>query len=282
MEILQLRYFFQSTYTQNFAKTAEKYMVPTSSVSASVKRLETELGCTLFDRSSNRIILNSNGKRLQRALEHVFSELERAVEDLSVAFADTREIKMLVRAMRSKITDCIIEYNKNHPQIVFNTVFDFGETDFENYDIIIDEQADAYPDYEKFQLCSMRLRMRVSEDSPLCGRRLTLNQLSGQRFVSLGEQSNMHKILLSACKNAGFTPKISVLCNDIECHEKLIESGLGIGLGREIHKGEDFKKIRCLDVADFNESYVVYGYYKKHAAYGNVKHFLDFLTSKAI
>ena len=49
MELLQLRYFFDSAKTESFAKTAEKYMVPASSVSASVKRLEKELGCKLFE-----------------------------------------------------------------------------------------------------------------------------------------------------------------------------------------------------------------------------------------
>ena len=57
MELLQLRYFFDSSKNESFAKTAQKYMVPPSSVSASVKRLESELGCRLFDRQSNRIKL---------------------------------------------------------------------------------------------------------------------------------------------------------------------------------------------------------------------------------
>ena len=34
MELLQLRYFYESAKNENFAKTAEKYMVPASSVSA--------------------------------------------------------------------------------------------------------------------------------------------------------------------------------------------------------------------------------------------------------
>ena len=52
MELLQLRYFFDSAKNEHFAKTAEKYWVPASSVSASIKRLEEELGCKLFDRQS--------------------------------------------------------------------------------------------------------------------------------------------------------------------------------------------------------------------------------------
>ena len=76
MEMLQLKYFFESAKNESFAKTAEKFMVPTTSVSASVKRLEQELGCKLFDRQSNSITLNANGKRMQQALCVVFSELE--------------------------------------------------------------------------------------------------------------------------------------------------------------------------------------------------------------
>ena len=281
MEMLQLRYFYDSAQTQNFTKTAEKYMVPASSVSASVRLLEKELGCKLFDRSCNRVILNSNGQRLQQALCSVFAELDMAVEDLSKPKADTREIKILVRAMRSNITDYIIEYNKKHPDIVFKTVFDFGKDDFESYDIIIDEKTDAYPEYECFELFNMRIRMKVSASSPLVGRKLVLKQLCNQPFVSISEQSNMHKMLMRSCKAAGFTPNVVAQINDILCHEKMIASGIGIGLGRENTLTVNTKDIKFLDVTDFDERYVVYTYYKNQSAYGNIEHFLRFLKNKA-
>jgi len=132
MEILQLRYFFESAKRGSFAKTAEKYMVPATSVSASVKRLEKELGCELFHRHCNRITLNDNGKRLMQSLAVVFAELESAVDELTSLSTDTREIKMLVRAMRGEITDHIIEYKTKHPNISFMTIFDFDEKNFKN------------------------------------------------------------------------------------------------------------------------------------------------------
>ena len=281
MEILQLRYFFESAKTESFARTAEKYMVPTSSVSASVKRLENELGCQLFDRSSNRIILNGNGKKLQQSLCTVFGELDKVVDELAVE-EDDREIKMLVRAMRSNITDYIIEYNQKHPSVAFKTVFDFSEKDFEKYDIIIDEETEAYVDYDKYELSSMRIRMQVSTKSPLYGRQVLLKQLCNQPFVSLGEECNMHRIMVKECNKAGFTPNIAVVSNDIKCYEKLIVSGLGIGLGREDAKKDALPDIGYLDITDFDERYTVYCYYKKQAAYGNVEHFLNFLKSKAV
>jgi hypothetical protein len=48
MEFLQLRYFYENAKNKSFALTAKKHMVPTSSVSAAIKRLETELGTKLY------------------------------------------------------------------------------------------------------------------------------------------------------------------------------------------------------------------------------------------
>lgn len=279
MELLQLQYFYESAKTENFAKTAEKHLVPTSSVSGAVRRLEKELGCQLFDRSSNRIALNQNGKRLAQALQVAFYEIEQAVKDLSSP-DDTRPIRMLVRAMRGNVTDYIIEYNRMKPHIQFQINFDNEDPNFENYDIIIDESSDQYTAYEQIDLCRMQLRLVTSQDSPLYRKKLTMKQLSNQSFISLGEQSHMHKILLNACKKAGFSPSICVRSNDMKYYEKLVESGIGIGIERDKPKSMRTRNIAYLDVSDFYEESVVCAYFKKEAAYGNVEQFLMFLRSK--
>ena len=276
MELLQLRYFYESAGTESFAKTAEKYMVPTTSVSASVKRLESELGCKLFDRTANRITLNQNGKRLQQSLCAAFAEIDGAVDALCAPEADTREIRMLVRAVRSNITERIITYSGKHPHIAFATSFDFNERDFEKYDIIIDRKCDAYPRMESFELCSMRLRFKAASGHPLSRKRHTLRELCNQKFISWGEQSNMHQILMDACRTAGFSPTIAVTTNDKACYDRLIAAGVGIGIARE---DGDARDSAYLDISDFDERYTVHAYYKNSAYYGNVKHFIDFLEA---
>ena len=79
MEILQLRYFYLSAKNENFSTTAKIFGVPTTAVSSSVRRLEEELGCKLFDRTHNRIMLNTKGRRFQQALCTIFAELDKAV-----------------------------------------------------------------------------------------------------------------------------------------------------------------------------------------------------------
>ncbi len=278
MELLQLKYFYESAKSESFAKTAEKYMVPTTSVSASVRRLERELGCDLFDRSPNRIVLNESGRRLRDALELAFYEIDGAIADIT-ASDDERKIKILVRAIRSNVTDYIIEYNARHPRIVFQTVFDLWETDYEKYDIIIDEKCDRYPSFAGFELLNMRIRMKVAANKNLPRRGLSLADLAGQPFISWGESSNMHKVLTRACERAGFLPNVVVQTNDKECYEKLLRAGVGIGLGRENPEGE-LPAIAYLDVADFDERYTVLCYYNEKNNFGNVKGFIDFLKTK--
>ena len=93
----------------------------------------------------------------------------------------------------------------------------------------------------------------------------------------MGEQSNYFKLLRSACGRAGFTPDVSVVCNDIECYERLVAAGMGIAIGVALETPNE----RFLDVTDFNERYTVCGFYKNRDYYGHVKSFLDFLRSKA-
>ncbi len=282
MELLQLRYFYESAKTGSFAKTAEKYMVPATSVSAAIKRLEKDLNRPLFTRFSNKIVLNDEGKLLFKSLHSVFSELDNVIGTLSTPHTDTRVIRILVRAMRTEITDYIIEYKEKHPQTAFKTVFDFMEEDRDAYDIIIDEDAGKYPDFESFNLFTTQIRLVTSSKSELVGKPLSLKQLAGQSFISIGENNSLHNLLMSACERAGFVPNIIVMCNDIQCTNKCIEAGVGIGISRNYPQRKLEKNLAYLHVTDFNEKQTICAFYKKHSAYGNILHFLNFLKSKGL
>jgi len=58
MELLQLKYFCYSAKTENFSKTAKKYMIPSSAVSQSIRRLENELGVSKNHPIANKENIN--------------------------------------------------------------------------------------------------------------------------------------------------------------------------------------------------------------------------------
>ena len=280
MEILQLRYFYLSAKNENFSTTAKAYGVPTTAVSSSVRRLEGELGCKLFNRTHNRITLNAKGRRLQEALCAVFTELDSAVEEITAAHTDKRELHILVRGMRREVTNLLSEFNALHPQVSFK--ISFTQDAHTDYDIIIDDAKDVYSDFQKFELYSMALHLKCASGDPLCQRQLTMADLWNRSFISMDQESNMHRILTAACVRKGFHPKIAAFCNDVECYDKLVAMGMGIGIGRErLHpSGESGRnQIENLKVSDFNEHYTVYVYYREQECVGNVKKLIDFMKA---
>ncbi|MBP3587755.1 MAG: LysR family transcriptional regulator, partial [Clostridia bacterium] len=168
-----MRYFYESACTENITKTAERHLVPPSSVSLSIKRLETELGCTLFDRSGNRIRLNDRGRALQKALEIVLGTLDSAVEALTVPRTATGDIYLLVRSERQFLLDCISEFRQLHPDVVFHLSHDFAMEDIGQFDIIIDDAAVSYAGFQSTPLVRENIRIAAAAGNPLCSRELT-------------------------------------------------------------------------------------------------------------
>ena len=280
MELLQLRYFQESATNGSFAKTAEAHNVPATSVSATIKRLEKELGCSLFDRTCNRIQLNENGRLFLKTVEEILRKLEHAVHTLQPEVDDDRQIRMLVCTTRSEITAAIIAFKQKFPKAMFRTVFDFSETDYSSYDIVIDEQKDGYSGYDRFVFMRTRLRLKAAAKNPLCGKPLTLRQLASASFISIGEQNSMNKILINACRQAGFHPNIAIQCNDIKCYEACLVADVGVALGREYPNAALPEGTRYLNVTDFDEVQTICCYYKSASAYGIVGDFLQFLQER--
>ena len=78
MDLLQLKYFREVARTQQLSKTAQKLHIAQPSLSQTLKRLETELGCSLFDRQGKGICLNHAGTIFLRYVEQVFTALDNA------------------------------------------------------------------------------------------------------------------------------------------------------------------------------------------------------------
>ena len=277
LEFLQLRYFYESAKTESLAKTAQKYMVPASSVSAAIKRLEEELGCALFDRTANRIALNECGRRLQRSLHVIFGELEGVVEELRGG-TQAREVRILVRALRAKVTEAIIRYKQQYVGARFSLTSDFEAADPSDFDVIIDAASPRYAQYESFEWCRQRILLYAAAQSPLCRRTLTLPQLADQDFVAMSPNGNQYRMLIAACEQAGFSPRILAQINDAACFFKFIASGVAIGVAGEQSVSAD-AGLYPLRVADFKEQQTVCVYYRREGLDAPTRRFIDFLRA---
>jgi DNA-binding transcriptional LysR family regulator len=280
MELLQLKYFMDSAENENFSKTAKKYMVPPSSVSISIKKLERELGCELFLRKGNKINLNSSGKYFYNVVKKSIEELDDAVTMLKTSPEQIGEIKILVRSERRIIMQYIVEFKKIYPNIAFRIMHDFNTTDTDKYDIIIDSDSDSYFGFKRIPLIREKLRFAVSKNNPLCERKLKLSDLCGEPFISMGQGSSMNRLTKEYCKKAGFSPNIIIECDDPYYLRKYIELDFGVALIPETSwQGELSENVAFLDINDFDESRVTYFYQNKNSN-NSTKQFYGFLNKK--
>ena len=278
MDLLQLHYFYDSANYLSISKTAEKYNVPPTSVSASIRRLEEELGCKLFDRSPNRIALNDRGRIMRDSLKIIFEEMDRMLQAVSHASDDTKEIKILVKAIRSLITDQVIQYKKKFSNTRFRLIADFDERTLDDYDMIVDTESDRYAGYERLKLGRQRVLFYVPAGSPLCGRKFRMKELAEMPFVLMSQQGKYGKNFIAACKNAGFSPNIVAQVNDSACFRKMISSGIAIGVTGELAAVDGVPaQFDSLSVTDFNYEQPICLYYKQENNYGNVAKFMAFV-----
>ncbi|MBQ4154542.1 MAG: LysR family transcriptional regulator [Clostridia bacterium] len=282
MELLQLRYFLESATNENFSKTANKYMVPPSSVSLSVKKLEKELGCELFDRSGNKIQLNQKGRILKKALESSFEILDTAIEKLtSEAVKKIGDIYVLIRTERRVILDYMAKFKANHPDVIFHLSHDFSTEDTKRYDIIIDEQSDKYPDFKGTLLLSENMRVAASAQNPLSKRQLSLNDLKDEPFITMCDGSSLRRITVETCKKSGFNPNIIIESEDPYYLRKCIALNFGVAIIPEFSwKGQMEPNTVFLNIIDYNQMRNTYAYINKAKFISPVaKDFYNFLIN---
>lgn len=262
MEFLQLYYFYESAKSESFASTAKKYMVPTSSVSASVKRLEKELGTSLFDRTSNHIKLNEKGYTFLKTLDEVFDKINSTVSSITEIAGQNTTISILIKARRKWITELIIQYKALFPHVNFQISHDALISNFEAFDVIIDEQTEQYSGKESFLLSVEQICVKTSKNNPLVKQLLTFQQLKNQPFIVSQRGSRMWHLLDKAAKRSGFVPIVSIESNDRQCIIRYVESGMGLFLGsRRALLDESEKNITALNISDFNETQSIYVYH---------------------
>ncbi len=282
MEFLQLRYFYETAQNENISKTAKNFIVPSSSVSASIKRLEKELGVTLFDRSYNGIKLNDKGYLFAEGLKEIFGKLEDILAEVTEIKPKQHEICILIHARRKWITELIVEYKQSHPEVQFRIYNDVHMEEADKFDIIVDEKSDAYENLDNFFLSVEEICIKASKNSSLIGQKLSFRQLRTQPFVMPRKAIGIRKMLENMGKKCGFAPNVTIECNDSYCLARYVTADMGLTLGSRRALENDIEKdIVALDVTDFHETQLVCVYYKRAGEVNQyIKDFCDFLYTK--
>lgn len=259
MELLWLKYFCDAAQTENFSETARHFFVPPSNISQTIKRLEKELGTSLFDRTKNKLTLSAGGRIYYEGVKRALTELEGAKS----ALGDSRgvisgELRLKVCTNRRIVTGAIEIFSELYPFVTFNIRHEGGnDSDFDL--IITDSELDTRR-FEKKELLSERVDLALSSKNPLSEKEnIQLIDLVSQRFITMHEGSSMYRLVKSICAKAGFEPNITICSDDPLYIRKYIEMGLGAAFFPSFSwKGQFPESVVIKRVGDFSRKTYIY------------------------
>ncbi len=228
MELLQLRYFRTAAQLENFSKTAEQYMIPQSAVSATIRRLEKELGCELFDRQSKKVVLNENGHLLYEKVNRALDDIDKAVGELQGMSTKTIGIHVhsgihfmsyLVPAFENRFHNYKIVYFQGK-------AIDGRDSDFSFVQIPVDSK---YIDYRI--IMEDEIKLAVSKKNRLAMRkRVSLTELGGEKFVGYKSDNKIRMYTDALCERAGLTPDLVFEADTVTALRSMVEADMGVAL----------------------------------------------------
>ena len=120
MELQQLRYFDEVARTQHVTNSAKKLNVAQPALTQSIRRLERELGVTLFERVGRNVRLTACGAALQKRIAPLLAALDELPEELAVvAGREQAAVHLAIESASALAVDAIAAYRASHPDARF-------------------------------------------------------------------------------------------------------------------------------------------------------------------
>lgn len=240
-DLRQLVSFAEIARTGSFRQAAKTLYVAQPALSRQIKKLETALEVSLFDRAPHRLHLTIEGRELAGRLPTLFSQIDRLAEtvrsastggsghlrvgfgDVGVLFAEL--VAPALRQLRKNWPDLGLSFVQDTPQGLFNDLLE-GTIDC----------AFATLQARRVELVSHKLStMEVGLVLPpghrlAASREIPFKELSDEPWILAPREDNpvLHDELVSCCDRAGFSPNVIGEMTQLTRVISQVACGLGI------------------------------------------------------
>ncbi len=151
MKLSQLKYFKTVAELGKITQAAKVLYISPPALSATIASLEKELGVVLFDRSSNQIVLNEQGRILLRYVNQIFNNIDCAKIEIQKSLMEADESIQIAVTTSNIWISLISAFAMEYPQIMLSfTTLKISQ--LQNHDLsqlysfILAERDDFSPD----------------------------------------------------------------------------------------------------------------------------------------
>src|SRR5918995_691675 len=237
MDLRQLSYFVAVAEEGQFTRAATRVSVAQPAVSAQIRRLERELGEALFHRERRAVSLTGAGEALLPHARAALAAAERGRDEIASLRGLLRgRLRVgIAGPVDHRFAEALGDFHRAHPAVEISVTQEHNEPLLES---VANGDIDAAIVGEGVQPLPARVRTRVVATEPLIlavrrgdplSRRsaITLAQLHEQPMIMLVRGSGLRTLLESACRTAGFVPRIAAEADELGSLVELATEGLG-------------------------------------------------------
>lgn len=246
--------YVYAVYTErSFTKAAEKLYISQPALSATVRKLEKDLGYPIFERGIKEVVPTAIGMRYIEAAGQVLSiakQLQRQTDDLlqlrtgSITLGSTTFIA-------SYVLPCLLrEFSRLYPGITVNLLVEQSTILQEKLekglvDMAIDNTLSCDPEYEYTPLFTERIIVGIPEEYPINQKlskfqlppipedwtaipKLNISLLKDQPFILLKSGNNMRQTAGGIFSEKGIKPKICYEFDQLMTSISFAQNGFGV------------------------------------------------------
>src|SRR5579883_2650868 len=239
MELRQLESFVAVAEEAHFTRAAARLHVAQPALSQQIRAFERELGVELFERTSRSVRLTPAGSALlplaRRALAAA-DDARRAAVEQSVEPAGPVRLGVTPTTGAHLLPTRLAAFARARPRVEL-LLREGGALALEEelangrIDLAVITLPPHHEGLQTATLLSEELLLAVAPDHPLAKRaEVALEELAGEPFVLYREGYGLRDAVLSACRLAGFTPRVALDGGETETVLRLCAAGLGVTL----------------------------------------------------
>jgi DNA-binding transcriptional LysR family regulator len=242
LDVRRLHMLRELSERGTIAATAGALGYSAPAVSQHLAALERQVGVALLERQGRRVVLTPAARLLVGRTERVLAELEAAEAELAtdgevrgsvrLAAFPTAAATLVPRAMatfaaRHPLAEVLLA--ELEPEAALPAL-KLGEADLaviHEYDF---SPRGEDPSVELTPLASDDIHVAVPAAHPAAGAEISLSALAGERWVAGYLDTACHRVVVTACRAAGFEPRIVARSNDFRVVLALVAAGQGVAL----------------------------------------------------
>jgi len=244
LDVKRLRILREVAHQGSFSAAGDALYLSQSAVSQQIATLEREVGMQLLDRTREGPKLTDAGKVLVAHAEAAIARLDEAERELAaIAGLEGGELRMasFPSASATVLTEAVSIFNDRYPAVRLRIAdaepeeslprLRAGELDLA---LVFGYPSLPTPperDLDRLLLFTESMHIALPKDHPLADRRVVpLIEFSETEWLCGSRPSSCGDVVIGACRDAGFEPRIGFETDDYHVMQGFIAAGLGVTL----------------------------------------------------